>query len=49
MKADSLVVSLEKIVVVLLAYLWADLMVLKSEIMMVEKMVEKMDDHLAVK
>jgi len=39
MKADSLVVSLEKTVVVLLAYLWADLMVLKSEIMMVEKMV----------
>lgn len=39
MKADSLVVSLEKIVAVLLAYLWADLMVLKSEIMMVEKMV----------
>jgi hypothetical protein len=39
MKADSLVVSLEKIEVALLAYLWADLMVLKSEIMMVEKMV----------
>jgi len=39
MKADSLVASLEKIVVVLLAYLWADLMALKSEIMMVEKMV----------